>query len=77
MGFDALAKGLSLVDITYKILMLWKRRTARLKDKQVDGLARALQEMGRNDIASIVTAKHMENAELTPDCFTDAPIYTV
>ena len=69
MGFDALAKGLSLVDITYRILMLWKRKTAKIKDKQVDFLVRALQEMGRNDTAAVVLQKHRENAELTPECF--------
>ena len=35
MGFDALAKGQSLVDITYKVLLLWKRRTSKYKDRQV------------------------------------------
>ena len=35
MGFDALAKGQSLVDITYKVLLLWKRKTSKYKDKQV------------------------------------------
>lgn len=29
MGFDALARGMSIFDITYRILLLWKRRTAQ------------------------------------------------
>ena len=41
MGFDALAKGQSLVDITYKVLMLWKRRTSKYKDRQVSLQKRA------------------------------------
>ena len=69
MGFDALAKGLSLIDITYRILMLWKRRTSKFKDTQVDLLVRALQEMGRYDVAAVVLQKHRENVELTPECF--------
>lgn len=69
MGFDALAKGLSLVDITYRILMLWKRKTNKMKEKQVELLVRALQEMGRNDAASVLLQKHRENAELTPESF--------
>ena len=73
MGFDALAKGLSLVDITYRILMLWKRKTSKLKDAQVDMLAAALQEMGRTDTAAVVLARHRANLELTPSCFSQQP----
>ena len=69
MGFDALANGLSLVDITYRILLLWKRRTARHKERQIELLAEAMAEMGRHDIAAIVLERHQENMELTPDCF--------
>ena len=69
MGFDALANGLSLVDITYRILLLWKRRTARHKERQIELLAEAMAEMGRHDIAAIVLERHQENMELTPECF--------
>ena len=75
MGFDALANGLSLVDITYRILLLWKRRSTRKYkgDRQVEALAYALEEMGRNDTAAVVMEQHRLNQELTPDCFEAAP----
>ena len=69
LGFDALANGLSLSEITYRILLLWKRRTSRMKEAQVHMLLQALQDMGRNDAASIVAEQHRHNRELTPDCF--------
>ena len=69
LGFDALANGLSLTEITYRILLLWKRRTTRMKNAQVHMLLTALQEMGRNDAASIVAEQHRLNRELTPECF--------
>ena len=43
MGFDALANGLALTDITYRILLIWKRRTSRHKQIQVDMLCEALK----------------------------------
>ena len=75
MGFDALANGLSLRDITYRILLMWKRRTNRLKDRQVDLLISALQEMGRNDVATIVNDCHKNNRELSQASF-DMPVFT-
>ncbi len=69
MGFDALAKGQNLVDITYRILLLWKRKTTKYKDKQIDLLIRALQEMGRSDAADVVLEKHKENVELCHQFF--------
>ena len=36
---------------------------------QVDMLVRALQEMGRDDAASVVLERHAENQELTSECF--------
>ena len=35
LGFDALARGQNLVDITYRILLLWKRRSYKLVDTSV------------------------------------------
>ena len=72
MGFDALANGLSLVDITYKILLLWKRRSSRLKDRQVDMLTEAMEEMGRKDLSDLIAERHKLNLEITPDCL-DSP----
>ncbi len=69
MGFDALANGLSLVDITYKILLLWKRRTKMFKERQVNLLAEAFEGMGRGDISETILNKHRLNVELTPECF--------
>lgn len=75
MGFDALAKGLSLIDITYRILLLWKRRTTKYKSTQVELLVSALEDMGRNDIATIVRESHKNNKELTPASF-DIPVFS-
>ncbi|ELT97503.1 hypothetical protein CAPTEDRAFT_221462 [Capitella teleta] len=71
MGFDALANGFSLVDITYRILLLWKRKSGlRFKgDRQVQALVQALEEMGRRDTARVVAEQHKLNQELTPECF--------
>ena len=70
MGFDALATGLSLVDITYRILLLWKRRTTKFKgDRQVNMLASAFEDMGRNDCANVLLEQHKLNKEITPECF--------
>ena len=54
-----------------RILMLWKRKTSKDKEKQVDLLIQALQEMGRSDVAETIRQQHMQNAELTEDCFQD------
>jgi hypothetical protein len=72
MVFDALANGLSLVDITYKILLLWKRRSSRYKDRQVDMLIEAMDEMGRKDLADLIMERNKLNLEITPDCL-EAP----
>lgn len=74
MGFDALANGLSLVDITYRILLLWKRRSSmKYKgDRQVEALVQALEEMGRDDTAAVVMQQHKLNQELTSECFDAA-----
>ncbi|KAI0234863.1 hypothetical protein LSAT2_014760 [Lamellibrachia satsuma] len=69
MGFDALANGQSIVDITYRILLLWKRRTNIYKNKQVDLLADALNDMGRSDLVAVLMDHHRQNIELSPDCF--------
>ena len=73
MGFDALANGLSLVDITYKILLLWKRRTRHLKERQVEMLIGAMEEMGRKDLAELIRVRHEQNLEITPDCLGATP----
>ena len=69
LGFDAISNGLGMVDVTYKILLYWKRTMKDKKDGAVNTLSAALREMGRADIASIVSERHAENKELTVDCF--------
>ena len=49
--------------------MLWKRRTSKFKGRQPDILASALQEMGRNDLATVVLQCHRDNREIMPDSF--------
>ncbi|XP_074652692.1 uncharacterized protein LOC141907043 isoform X2 [Tubulanus polymorphus] len=70
IGFDSLSNGHSLVDVTYKVLLRWKRSfKSKDRDQQVDNLVLALKEMGRFDIAAVVMDRHRQNAELSPDCF--------
>jgi hypothetical protein len=69
LGFDAISNGLGMVDVTYKILLYWKRQMKDKKDGAVNVLSMALRDMGRDDIAAVVTEKHKENKDLTLDCF--------
>lgn len=72
MAFDALASGLTMSDMTYRILLLWKRRSEPLfKGRQVDMLVSALRQLGRDDLANIVVDRHSKNLELTPECFEE------
>ena len=69
LGFDAITNGLRMVDVSYKILLYWKRIQKDKKDGTVNALSVALREMGRDDIASVLTEKHQENKDLTAECF--------
>lgn len=69
LGFDAISNGLGMVDVTYKILLYWKRTLKDKKDGAVNILSVALREMGRDDIATIITDRHKENKDLTVECF--------
>jgi hypothetical protein len=82
MAFDALASGLQSADITYRILLLWKRRSAaaamgigyRMSSEaagtaQVEALATAVDAVGYPLVAEIVRERHRANKELTADCF--------
>lgn len=69
LGFDAISNGLGMVDVTYKILLYWKRQQKDKKDGAVELLSMALRDMGRDDIASMVLQKHKENKDLTLECF--------
>ena len=73
LGFDALASGQSLSEITYRILLLWKRQT---RDKtgpgQVELLMQALEDMGRSDVAKIVQDQNNMDREITRECFFQA-----
>ncbi|CAH1797352.1 unnamed protein product [Owenia fusiformis] len=73
IGFDALSLGMGLADVTYKILVHWKRKCVSIKsdgDIQVECLINALHEMDRSDIADIVAERHAVNQELDPACFS-------
>ncbi|XP_053408995.1 uncharacterized protein LOC123561650 isoform X2 [Mercenaria mercenaria] len=69
LGFDAISNGLGMVDVTYKILLYWKRQMKDKKDGAVNVLSMALRDMGRDDIAEVVNERHKENKDLTLDCF--------
>lgn len=74
LGFDAISNGLSMADVTYKILLYWKRMCKDKKDGAVNSLTNALRDMGREEIANIVFERHRDNKELSPDAFT--PLFT-
>lgn len=69
LGFDAISNGLGMVDVTYKILLYWKRQMKDKKDGAVNILSNALRDMGRDDIAAVIVEKHKENKDLSLDCF--------
>lgn len=72
MAFDSLASGLTMSDMTYRILLLWKRRSEpSFKGRQIDMLVAALRQLGRHDLADIVVERHDKNLELTPECFEE------
>lgn len=63
------------IDTTQKILLTWKDSWKDMRPKikereKVKELARAVTEMGKSEMASVITEKHGENAELTADAFT-------
>ncbi|KAL3858152.1 hypothetical protein ACJMK2_012759 [Sinanodonta woodiana] len=58
------------VETTQRLLLHWKRLRVNSKDKEkVKDLERALKEIGRGDIADVITDKHANHAELTADAF--------
>lgn len=67
LGFDAISNGLSMTDVTYKILLYWKRKMKDKNDGAIDRLTDALREMGRSDIATVVYERHKACKEMTPD----------
>ena len=69
LGFDALASGQSLSEITYRILLLWKRQSRDQGIDQVSMLVQALEDMGRADVSKIVLEAHNEDQELTRESF--------
>jgi len=69
LGFDAISNGLGMVDVTYKILLYWKRQQRDKKDGAVNNLSAALRDMGREDIATVIAERHRENKDVTLECF--------
>lgn len=62
------------IDTTQKILITWKDSWKDMRPKikereKVKELARAVTEMGKSEMAAVITDKHGENAELTADAF--------
>ncbi|XP_060067551.1 uncharacterized protein LOC132547767 [Ylistrum balloti] len=59
-------------ETTRKCLMHWKNMRAGAKEREkVKELDRALKELGKAEIADIVSERHSNNAELTPDAFSN------
>ena len=69
LGFDAISNGLGMADVTYKILLYWKRRLKNRRDVAVRHLSSALRDMGKTDVADLIEERHLQNMEITPDCF--------
>ncbi|KAL3885766.1 hypothetical protein ACJMK2_025807 [Sinanodonta woodiana] len=72
LGFDAISNGLGMVDVTYKILLYWKRQMKDKKDGAIEVLSMALKDMGREDIAKVLTERHKSNKELTTECLSES-----
>lgn len=69
LGFDALANGLNMSDITYKILLYWKRHQVDKYDVAVNQLALAFQQIGLTQVSNIIINQHNEGNEINKDCF--------
>ena len=85
MTFDTLANGHTSADVTYRMLLLWKRRAAYCRravpagsgvsttaagDAHVDLLVEAvIAATGDTQLADVIVRRHRDNDELTPDCF--------
>ena len=69
IGFDSIANGLSMQEVTYKVLMYWKRTFKGSRDDQIEELVNSIKDIGRVDIAAVVMDRHRRNVELSPDCF--------
>ncbi|OAF72049.1 hypothetical protein A3Q56_00180 [Intoshia linei] len=69
IGFDALANGFNLQNITYRILLLWKRRTSQYASQQVDILYNALCKMNLSNVANVIKMFDSNNCELVEGCF--------
>ncbi|BFZ13627.1 hypothetical protein BsWGS_16666 [Bradybaena similaris] len=67
IGFDALSNNLGMSDVSYKILLHWKRKC---KDKQmgaVSQLTEALREMNYHVYAETLLRCHLHHKEFTQD----------
>jgi len=83
MAFDTMANGQRAADVTYRMLLLWKRKVAywhrselsgydwtAAGDAQVDVLVQGIvAATGDSQVANAVLQCHRSNRELTPDCF--------
>ncbi|KAK3751326.1 hypothetical protein RRG08_011817, partial [Elysia crispata] len=75
IGFDALSNNLNMSDVSYKILLYWKRKC---KDKQLGAikqLTSALREMNYHSIADAVFDCHQGHKEFTPDCVSHDELF--
>uniref|UniRef100_A0A0L8I026 Death domain-containing protein n=1 Tax=Octopus bimaculoides TaxID=37653 RepID=A0A0L8I026_OCTBM len=70
IGFDALAGRLTTRDVNYKILLYWKRNHPGKAEEAVNDLAQGINELGFNDLATVILNQHAENRGLTLECLT-------
>ena len=81
MAFDTLANGHTAADVTYRMLLLWKRRvtyyhnsvvgdSTSVGNEHVDMLVQAIKVVtGNTQVADVIVEFHRANRELTPNCF--------
>lgn len=67
IGFDALSNGLGLPEVTYRMLLRWKRSGRASGAERVGQLSEALKAIGRVDVAALVWECHARCQELTVD----------
>ncbi|XP_076438464.1 uncharacterized protein LOC143277498 [Babylonia areolata] len=72
IGFDTMSGARSLTDMTYKILLYWKRTCKQKNEGAVQELVGALQQLGKGSVGQVVLDSHHRNKELTMDCFLQA-----
>lgn len=84
IAFDSLSKmNASAADVTYRVLLTWKRTSPsrKLKNNQsgpalVDELVNALEQIGRSDLCEVVKKAFTENTEISANMLNPTVVVT-